>query len=150
MYYTPLLYYQSSTQLIPHKSILLSCEGDFARVQAILRRSQTPLIQQTWCGEYIQSSYLSQILRIIFVEKKLSCGEISAFYTEFEQFMEFYRSLCRFCSKSMWRKICAEKIFVEIKWQIWGLRWCLIFKKYETPDLCKMGGMISQRERKQF
>ena len=43
---------------------------------------QTPLIQQTWCGEYIQSLYLSQILRIIFVEKKLSCGEISAFYTE--------------------------------------------------------------------
>ena len=82
LYYTPLVYYQSSTQLIPHKSILLSCEGDFARAQAILRRSQTPLIQQTWCGEYIQSSYLSQILRIIFVEKKLSCGEISACYTE--------------------------------------------------------------------
>ena len=48
-----------------------------------------------------QSSYLSQISPNIFVEKKLSCGEISAFYTEFEQFMEFYRSLCRFCSKSM-------------------------------------------------
>ena len=43
------------------------------------------------------------------MEKKLSCGEISAFYIEFEQFMEFYRSLCRFYSKSMWRKICAEK-----------------------------------------
>ena len=26
-----------------------------------------------------------------------------------------------FCSKSMWRKICAEKICVEKKWQIWGL-----------------------------
>ena len=25
-----------------------------------------------------------------FVEKKLSCGETLAFYTEFEQFMEFY------------------------------------------------------------
>ena len=52
------------------------------------------------------------------MEKKLSCGEISAFYTEFEQFMEFYQSLCRFCSKSMWRKICAEKIFVEKKWHL--------------------------------
>ena len=29
---------------------------------------------------------------------------MSAFHTECEQFMEFYRSLCRFCSKSMWRK----------------------------------------------
>ena len=62
-----------------------------------------------------QTSYLSRISRIIFVKKKLSCGEISAFYTEFEQFMEFYRSLCRFCSKSMWRKICAEKIYVKKK-----------------------------------
>ena len=35
--------------------------------------------------------------------------------------MEFYRSLCRFCSKSMWRIICVEKICVEKKWQIWGL-----------------------------
>ena len=51
----------------------------------------------------------------------MSYGEISAFYTEFEQFMEFYRSLCRFCSKSMWRKICPEKICVDKKWQIWGL-----------------------------
>ena len=34
---------------------------------------------------------------------------------------EFYRSLCRFCSKSMWRKICPEKICVDKKWQIWGL-----------------------------
>ena len=40
----------------------------------------------------------------------MSRGEMSAFYTEFEQFKEFYRSLCRFCSTSMWRKICAEKI----------------------------------------
>ena len=45
--------------------------------------------------------------------EKLSCGEISAFFTEFEKIMEFYRSLCCFCSKSMWRQICAEKICVE-------------------------------------
>ena len=40
---------------------------------------------------------------------------------QFEQFMELYRNLCRFCSKFVWRKICLEKIFVEKKWQIWGL-----------------------------
>ena len=35
--------------------------------------------------------------------------------------MEFHRSLCRFCSKSMWRKICAEKICVEKndKYEVW-------------------------------
>ena len=52
--------------------------------------------------------------------KKLSRGEISAVYTEFQQYMEFYWSLCRFSSKSMWRKICARKICVEKKWRIWG------------------------------
>ena len=49
------------------------------------------------------------------VEKNLSCGEISDFCKEFEQFMEFYRNLCRFCSKFVWRKICVEKISVEKK-----------------------------------
>ena len=68
-----------------------------------------------------QTSYLSQISQIISVEKNLSCGEISDFCKEFEQFMEFYRNLCRFCSKFVWRKICVEKICVEKKWQIWGL-----------------------------
>ena len=43
---------------------------------------------------------------------------------KFEQFMEFYQSLCRFCSKSLWRKICVAKISVEKKWQIWGLMLC--------------------------
>ena len=62
-----------------------------------------------------QTSYLSRISRIISVEKNLSCGEISDFCKEFEQFMEFYRNLCRFCSKFVWRKICVEKISVEKK-----------------------------------
>ena len=42
-----------------------------------------------------KTSYLSQISQILFVEKNLSCGEISDFCKEFEQFMEFYRNLCR-------------------------------------------------------
>ena len=64
---------------------------------------------------FSQTSYLSQISQIISVEKNLSCGEISDFCKEFEQFMEFYRNLCRFCSKFVWRKICVEKISVEKK-----------------------------------
>ena len=55
-----------------------------------------------WCC--CQTSFLSQISQIISVEKNLSCGEISDFCKEFEQFMEFYRNLCRFCSKFVWRK----------------------------------------------
>ena len=62
-----------------------------------------------------QTSYLSLISQIISVEKYLSCGEISDFCKEFEQFMEFYRNLCRFCSKFVWRKIPLEKISVEKK-----------------------------------
>ena len=50
------------------------------------------------------TSYLPQISQIISVEKNLSCGEISDFCKEFEQFMAFYRNLCRFCSKFVWRK----------------------------------------------
>ena len=56
-----------------------------------------------------------RFLDLIFVEKNMSCGEISDFCKEFEQFMEFYGNLCRFCSKFVWRKICVEKICVEKK-----------------------------------
>ena len=80
------------------------------------------LLVVTSSTSFPQHHLSSQISRMIFVENKLSCGETSPVHTDFEQFMEFYRSLCRFCSKSMWRKICAEKISVEKKWQIWGLQ----------------------------
>ena len=66
-------------------------------------------------------SYLSRISQIIFVETKLSCGEIWSFYKDFEQFVEFYQSFCRFCSQFIWRKICVEKVCVEKKWQKRGL-----------------------------
>ena len=69
----------------------------------------------------LSSSYLSRISRFISVGKKMSCGEISDFCKELEQFMKFYRNLCPFCSKFVWRKICVEKISAEKKWQIWGL-----------------------------
>ena len=45
--------------------------------------------------------------------QNLSCEEISDFYKEFEQFMEFYRNLCRFCSKFVCRKICWENLCGE-------------------------------------
>ena len=92
--------------------IALRISHFFAALKSMFQNLKSSL-WQTW--------YLSRISRIIFVEKKLSCGEIWSFYKEFEQFMEFYQSLCRFCSKSMWRKICVEKICVEKKRQIWGL-----------------------------
>ena len=62
-----------------------------------------------FCSGWRQSPYLSKISQIIVVEKNLSCGEILDFCKEFEQFMAFYRNLCRFCSKlygekSVWRK----------------------------------------------
>ena len=75
---------------------------------------------------WAQSSYLSQISQITLVEKNLSCGEISDFCKEFEQLMEFYRNLCRFCSKFVWRKSLWTK-----KWQIWGLWLSLVhFSEY--------------------
>ena len=82
---------------------------------------------------FFQSSYLSQISQIIFVEKNLSCGEISDFCKEFEQFMEFYRNLCRFCSKFVWRKICVEK-----EWQIWGLSLSLMGDRQKVIDRWKL------------
>ena len=35
--------------------------------------------------------------------------KLSDFCKEFEQFVEFYRNLCRFCSKFLRKKICVEK-----------------------------------------
>ena len=57
----------------------------------------------------VQSSYLSQISQIISVEKNQSCGEISDFCKEFEQFMEFIEIYAVFVlnlcgEKSVWRK----------------------------------------------
>ena len=51
-----------------------------------------------------QTSYLSRISRIISVENILSCGEISDFCKEFEQFMAFYQKFMLFLFK-----ICVEK-----------------------------------------
>ena len=74
--------------------------------------------------------YLSQISQIIFVEKNLSCGEISDFRKEFEQLMmEIYRNICRFCSKFVWRKICVEE-----KWQIWGLQHNIHYHHHHQYD----------------
>ena len=45
-----------------------------------------------------QTSYLSQISRIILVEKKMSWGEISAFYTEFVEVCHIFYPKSKFSS----------------------------------------------------
>ena len=72
--------------------------------QSLWQRVSTKLIFVTNITNYIRGGKIR--------------GEMSAFYTEFEQSMESYRS---FCFKSMWRNFCSEKICVEKKWQMWGL-----------------------------
>ena len=67
-----------------------------------------------------QSSYLSQISQIIFVEIKLSCGEIlGKFWKKFGKIWEILRKIGRFCHNLlafMWREIepkkyiCGEKM----------------------------------------
>ena len=61
---------------------------------------------------------MSQISQITSAAKNLSCAEISDFCKEFEQFMEFYRNLCRFCSKFVWRKSLWRK---NDKYEVWLL-----------------------------
>ena len=68
--------------------------GKFVLTSSIFRHDVARLDQNTDITDYI-------------------CGEISDFCKEFEQFMAFYRNLCRFGSKFVWRKLCVEKISVE-------------------------------------
>ena len=44
------------------------------------------------------------------MEKILSCVEISDFCKEFEQFMAFYRNLCRFVLNLCGENMCGEKM----------------------------------------
>ena len=76
-----------------------------------------------------QSSYLSQISQIIFVEKKLSCGEILGNFGEilgnFEKFWEILRIFGKFweilgdfatiCALSCGEKLSPKSTFVEQK-----------------------------------
>ena len=101
------------------------------------------------CRGFNQTSYLSLISLILLIEKKLSCGEISAFHkwqlkisphaekfqtSPHERCGEIWNSphiACVWCRKRrhickiyaifMWRKIQPKSTFVEKKWQIWGL-----------------------------
>ena len=57
-----------------------------------------------------QSSYLSQISKIISVEKNLSYGEISDFCKEFDKFMEFYRKYAVFALNLCGENLCGEKM----------------------------------------
>ena len=75
-----------------------------------------------------QSSYLSWISQIIFVEKKLSCGEISAFHVrqlwgnwKFWEILRIFGKFCHNLCAFIWRKFEPKSTFVEKKGQIWGL-----------------------------
>ena len=72
----------------------------------------------------------------------MSCGEISDFCKELEQFMKFYRNLCPFCSKFVWRKICVEKIPVEKndKYEVW--LYCL----FDVFLVCIIKKLISRSD----
>ena len=113
--------YQKDIKYLPTRWNISIYKNDLAKLMLInLRRGfdtffgmlqqSTHYRSQQYHYYCTQTSYLSQISQIIFVDKKMSCGEISDFCKEFEQFMEFYRNLCRFCSKFLWRNLCGEKM----------------------------------------
>ena len=66
----------------------------------------------------IQSSYLSQISQVIFVEKKLSCGEI---LRNFGKFWEILGDFATIYALSCGEKLSPKSKIVEKKWQIWCL-----------------------------
>ena len=73
-----------------------------------------------------QSSFLSQISQIIFVKKKLSCGDILGF---FGKFWEILGDFATIYALSFGEKMSPKSTFVEKNWQIWGLGW------YHPPEL---------------
>ena len=66
----------------------------------------------------MQSSYLSQISQIIFVEKKLSCGKILG---NFGGFWETLGCFATIYALSCGEKMSPKSTFVEKKLQIWSL-----------------------------
>ena len=87
----------------------------------------TRIVQTKHQIAFFQSSYLSQISQIIFVEKKLSCGEILG---NVGKFWEMLRNIGRFCHNLcafMWKKIEPKKYICGEKWQIKGLHNLLWF-----------------------
>ena len=74
----------------------------------------------------IQSSYLSQISQIIFVEKKLVCGDILGNFGEIlgncGKFWEFFGDFATINALSCGEKL-NQKVRLWKKWQIWGLGW---------------------------
>ena len=65
---------------------------------------------------------MSQMSQIIFVEKKLSCGEILGKFGEilgnFEKFWEILGDFATIYALSCGEKLSPKSTFVEKKWQI--------------------------------
>ena len=102
---------------LPMKYICCSIQG--LNTQYTLRR-----IQSTQTNIHLthmfQSSYLSRISQIIFMEKKLSWGELlgnlGKFWRNFGTYWEILRKFGKFCHSLrafMWRKIEPKGSFVE-------------------------------------
>ena len=93
---------------------------------------------------FSQSSYLSQISRIIFVEKKLSCGEIWSFFLKnlnnlwsiIKVYAVFVPNLCG--EKSAWRKSVWRK---NDKYEVW--RHLLILALQSMTTMTTMTSMTT-------
>ena len=78
------------------------------KLSADIKKNHTSLIT----FRMIQSSYLSQISQIIFVEKKLSCGEILG---NFEKIWEIMGNFATSYTISFGEKLSPKSTFVEKK-----------------------------------
>ena len=82
-----------------------------------MKISQSHTREEAWGPELI---FVTDITDFIRGEKTVMWRNFSFLY----RIWTIYGVLSKFmpfCSKFMWRKICAEEICVEKKWQIWGL-----------------------------
>ena len=117
---------------LPMKYICCSIQG--LNTQYTLRRIQTTQTN-IHLTHMLQSSYLSRISQIIFMQKKLSCGQFWAFHVwqlwgnwkflhtlrNFGIIWEILGNLATIYALSCGEKIEPKSTFVEQKWQIWGL-----------------------------
>ena len=89
--------------------------GNFGKLWETLEIFEKSLVSKEIskvCHKIVKSSYLSQISQIIFVEKKLSCGEILG---NFEQFWEILGDFATNYALSCGEKLSTKITFVEKK-----------------------------------
>ena len=94
-----------------------------------------------WSGSR-QSSCSSQISKIIFVEKKLSCGDILGNFLKFWEILENFATIIRFHVEKNWAQkyISGEKYKID-KYEVW------IATKKEHLATSTIAGPTQQRDR---